>query len=271
MEIIDNLEPLPHEDRNYMNIKKEDCYIAKENETCLRIGDMAPPFCVETTLGNCKLEDFKGRWLCLFSSPADFTPVCSTELISFSKMEPEFKKRNCCLLGHSVDSIHSHLAWLHSLNKIMGVPVPFPLIADSSMEVAKKYGMIAPNVSSTKTIRCVYIICPEGKIRAILNYPDTTGRNISEILRLIDALQFSDTENLLTPANWTPGMPAVVKPPMCYQEVMERVNNPGDLSYYDFYMCFKPNPNMQMPMMQNAMCCPKLNETTNCFNNNCNC
>ena len=146
-----------------------------------RVGEMAPSFEAVTTHGTLRLEDFKGSWLVLFSHPADFTPVCTTEFIAFSQAYPEFQKRGAELLGLSVDSVSSHIAWARNIQEKTGVKVPFPIIADLSKEVSIKYGMIHPGESKTETIRCVFIIDPDQVIRAILYYPLTTGRNISEI------------------------------------------------------------------------------------------
>ena len=218
-----------------------------EHKKTLQIGDMAPNFTATTTLGSCALSDFKGKWLCFFSHIADFTGTCTSEIISFNKAEEEFKKRNCCLLGLSGDSIHSHLAWIHNINNMTRMAISFPLIADSCMEISKIY-----NMSNSRTM---YLICPEGKIKAILTYPKEIGRNISEILRLLDALQYTHNENLCTPANWGLGMPGIMPAPMCYHEVMERVKNPGELNCLDYYLCFKPTTNVSMPIMQDHYNC----------------
>jgi len=175
----------------------------------VKIGMYAPDFEATTTCGNIKLSDFKGKWLVLFSHPGDFTPVCTTEIIAFAKMNMYFNERNTYLLGLSVDSNASHLAWLYNIYCNTGIRVPFPIIADLSGEIARKYGMISSDVSNTETVRNVYIIDDKGKIRTILIYPMTTGRYIPEILRIIDALQASDANNMSTPVNWV-AMPIMV-------------------------------------------------------------
>jgi peroxiredoxin (alkyl hydroperoxide reductase subunit C) len=179
--------------------------------------------------------------------------VCTTEFISFAKYYPEFTRINTNLLGLSVDSNSSHLAWIYNIYKNTGVQIPFPVIADRNMAIAKTYGMIAPNASDTKTVRSVFIIDPEQKIRAILQYPLTNGRNIGEILRLVEALQTTDKEKLSTPANWIPGQPLVVPSPNTFDELTERIKNPMGYNCIDWYLCFKPestNMMMNMPMIQ---------------------
>ncbi len=188
-----------------------------------RVGEMAPSFEAVTTHGTLRLEDFKGSWLVLFSHPADFTPVCTTEFIAFSQAYPEFQKRGAELLGLSVDSVSSHIAWARNIQEKTGVKVPFPIIADLSKEVSIKYGMIHPGESKTETIRCVFIIDPDQVIRAILYYPLTTGRNISEILRIIDALQTTDKYGVATPANWQPGEKVIVPAPTTVEGAEGRI------------------------------------------------
>lgn len=170
-----------------------------------RIGDTAIRFIAQSTQGSLKSSDFIGKWIVLFSFSGDFTPVCTSELIAFSKMYPEFQKRNCELLGLSFDSVPSHLAWMNQVYTSTGIPVPFPLLSDTDMTIAKQYNMIAPNTSRTQPIRAVYVIDPSQKIRAIMQYPITTGRNTGEMLRLLDALQMADTGDAVTPANWILG------------------------------------------------------------------
>ena len=208
------------------------------------LGQPAPDFEALTTHGVLRLSDFRGMWLVLFSHPADFTPVCTTEFIAFAQLYEEFKKRNVELLGLSVDSISSHIAWIRNIEEKMGVKIPFPIIADLNKEVAKKYGMIHSGESKTETVRCVFVIDPEGRIRAILYYPLTTGRNIHEILRLIDALQTSDKYKVATPANWKPEDPVVVPPPSTAEAAEERVKEAAKENYVcrDWYLCFKKLP-----------------------------
>jgi len=202
-----------------------------------RVGEVAPSFEAVTTHGTLRLEDFKGSWLVLFSHPADFTPVCTTEFIAFSQAYPEFQKRGAELLGLSVDSVSSHIAWARNIQEKTGVKVPFPIIADLSKEVSIKYGMIHPGESKTETIRCVFIIDPNQVIRAILYYPLTTGRNISEILRIIDALQTTDKHGVATPANWQPGEKVIVPAPTTLEEAKERLKE--EYECVDWYLCKK--------------------------------
>ena len=180
------------------------------------IGDVAPAFEAVTTQGVIKFpEDYKGKWVILFSHPADFTPVCTTEFMTFASMMEEFNALNTELIGLSVDSLYAHIAWLRKINEIewnglKNIEVTFPLIEDIKMEVASKYGMIQPNSSTTQAVRAVFIIDPESKIRAILYYPLSTGRNFDEIKRLIVALQKADRDNIATPANWREGDDVIV-------------------------------------------------------------
>jgi peroxiredoxin (alkyl hydroperoxide reductase subunit C) len=202
-----------------------------------RLGQPAPPFEAVTTHGVIKLEDYKGSWLILFSHPADFTPVCTTEFIAFAEIYPELQKRGVELLGLSVDSVSSHIAWVRNVKEKTGVDIPFPIIADLNKEVATAYGMVHPGQSKTETVRCVFIIDDKQIIRAMLYYPLTTGRNMDEIVRLIDALQTSDANAVATPANWKPGDKVVVPPPNT-QEMAEERKNQG-YEYIDWYLCKK--------------------------------
>ena len=201
------------------------------------IGEKAPEFEAATTQGTLRLSDYKGSWLILFSHPADFTPVCTTEFIAFAEIYPELQKRNTELLGLSVDSVSSHIAWVRNVEEKMGVKIPFPIIADLNKDVSKLYGMIHPAQSKTETVRCVFIIDPESTLRTILYYPLTTGRNMQEILRIIDALQTTDKHKVATPANWKPGDPVVVPPPGTTEQAEERVKEGYDCK--DWYLCFK--------------------------------
>ena len=175
-----------------------------------RLGEPAPAFEAPTTFGELRLEDYKGSWLILFSHPAEFTPVCTTEFIGFAEIHDELKKMNCELLGLSIDSVYSHIAWVRNIEEKMGVKIPFPVIADLNKEVAMKYGMIMPGESKTETSRCVFVIDDKQVLRAMVYYPLTTGRNMDEILRLLRALQTSDAKGVATPANWRPGEKVIV-------------------------------------------------------------
>ena len=202
-----------------------------------RLGEPAPAFEAATTQGTAKLEDFKGSWLVLFSHPADFTPVCTTEFIAFAEIYPELKKRGAELLGLSVDSTSSHIAWVRNIEEKVGVKIPFPIIADLNKEVATAYGMVHPGQSTTATIRCVFIIDPNQIVRTILYYPLTTGRNMDEILRIIDALQTADEHKVATPANWRPGDMVVVPPPSTQEMAEERLKQGYEC--VDWYLCKK--------------------------------
>lgn len=201
------------------------------------IGERAPEFEAPTTHGTLHLSDYEGSWLILFSHPADFTPVCTTEFIAFAEIYPELQKRNTELLGLSVDSTSSHIAWVRNVEEKMGVKIPFPIIADLNKEVSMLYGMIHPAQSKTETVRTVFIIDPEGVLRTILYYPLTTGRNMQEILRLIEALQTTDEYKVATPANWKKGDPVVVPPPHTTEAAERRVEEGYDCK--DWYLCFK--------------------------------
>ena len=187
------------------------------------IGDAAPYFRSMTTKGKINFPgDYRGKWVVFFSHPADFTPVCTTEFIALAKRYEEFKAMNVELLGLSIDSLHSHLAWAKSIATINWkgegcVELPFPIVADISMNVARSYGMLQ-TVAKTQTIRAVFIIDPEGVIRAILYYPMSTGRNIDEIKRVIQSLQKHDAENVSTPADWRPGDDVVLGAPLTLEE-----------------------------------------------------
>jgi peroxiredoxin (alkyl hydroperoxide reductase subunit C) len=209
----------------------------KETISLPLIGEKAPEFEAPTTHGTLRLSDYKGSWLILFSHPADFTPVCTTEFMAFSEIYPDLQKRNTELLGLSVDSTSSHIAWVRNVEEKMGVKIPFPIIADLNKDVSKLYGMIHPAQSSTETVRTVFIIDPEGILRTILYYPLSTGRNMQEIQRIIDALQTTDEHSVATPANWKPGDPVVVPPPHTSEAAEERVKQGYDCK--DWYLCFK--------------------------------
>ncbi len=178
-----------------------------------RINEPAPDFKVNTTHGERSLADYKGKWLVLFSHPADFTPVCTTEFIGFAKHAEQFKSMNCELLGLSIDSIYSHLAWMQSIKNNFGVEIPFPIIDDIKMEVAQAYGMIHPGAADTQAVRATFFIDPEGKLRAMVYYPMSNGRSIDEFVRLLQAMQTSDANKIATPEGWTPGCDVIVPRP----------------------------------------------------------
>jgi len=210
------------------------------------IGDMAPSFHAVTTQGEINFpQDYYGRWVVLFSHPSDFTPVCTTEFMTFASMINEFRALGTELVGLSIDSVFSHIAWLRKIRElawkdIKHIDVTFPLIADISMEIAKMYGMLHPGNSNTQTVRAVFIIDPEGKIRAILYYPPTTGRNMEEIKRIIIALQKSDCEKVATPANWMPCDDVIVPAPGTCGSANERMQRVNENMYcLDWFLCFQ--------------------------------
>lgn len=203
-----------------------------------RIGSPAPQFEIMTTHGTLKLEDFKGSWLIMFSHPADFTPVCTTEFLAFADIHPQLRNMNCELMGLSIDSVYSHIAWVRNIEEKFGKKITFPVIADLNKEVANLYGMIMPGESKTETSRCVFVIDDKQIIRAIIYYPLTTGRNMDEILRLIQALQTTDKHKVATPANWRPGDKVIIPPPST-QEMAELRINDKTLECTDWYFCKK--------------------------------
>ncbi len=202
------------------------------------IGDPAPAFEAESTHGVISLDSYKGKWIMLFSHPADFTPVCTTEFIAFAQNIDEFEKRNVQLIGNSVDSIFSHLGWVQSIEQNAGVNITFPIIADLEMNVAQAYGMIHPESNGTNAVRAVFIIDDKGVVRAMVYYPLNAGRNVDELLRLIDALQTSDREGVSCPANWRPGDDVVVGAPRTTDALKERLAD-DSLNLTDWYLAKK--------------------------------
>lgn len=201
------------------------------------LGEPAPEFSAETTHGRIRLSDYRGKWVVLFSHPADFTPVCTTEFIAFSEASDELAALNVQLIGLSIDSVHSHLAWVRAVKEKLGVAIPFPIIADLDMKVAKLFGMIHPGQSSTATIRTVFFIDPNGITRAMIYYPLSNGRSIPEVIRLIKALQATDEHGIATPANWQPGDKVIVPPPKNAAEMERRTSEGYDCR--DWYLCYK--------------------------------
>jgi peroxiredoxin (alkyl hydroperoxide reductase subunit C) len=211
-----------------------------EDDPCITfpvLGEPAPDFEAETTHGPIKLSSMKGKWVVLFSHPADFTPVCTTEFMAFAQIYDELQALNVQLIGLSVDSISAHLAWVHAIKEKMGVTIPFPIIADLNMKVAKKYGMIHQGQSSTAAVRCVFFIDDKGIMRAMIYYPLQNGRFMPEIVRLVKALQTTDKFKVSTPANWQPGDKVVVAPPKTSAEMDKRPSEGYECK--DWYLCFK--------------------------------
>jgi len=201
-----------------------------------RIGDKAPNFTAATTQGEIRFSDWQGdSWCILFSHPADFTPVCSTELTEFARRSAEFSALNTKLIGLSIDSIHSHLAWRENLKSILDTEINYPLIADLDMQVAIRYGMLHPGESATATVRAVFVIDPNHVVRALVYYPLNVGRNVDEVKRLLVALQTTDANGVACPVNWKPGDKVIVPPPKTESEVAERATHP-EYERSDFYL-----------------------------------
>lgn len=211
-----------------------------------RIGDAAPAFKAITTQGEINFpQDYRGSWVILFSHPADFTPVCTSEFMTFATMEKQFAEVNCKLVGLSVDGLYSHIAWLRTIKEkidykgMKNVEVKFPLIEDITMEVAKKYGMIQPGESNTKAVRAVFVIDPKGIIRTIIYYPLSLGRNFDELLRVVIALQTADAFNVSTPADWRPGDDVIVPTAGSCGVAKERMESKEGIKCLDWFFCLK--------------------------------
>lgn len=204
------------------------------------IGDPAPDFTADSTHGPVRLSDYADRWLVLFSHPADFTPVCTTEFIAFAESAGEFAARDAALLGNSIDSVHSHLAWTRAIDEKLGVRIPFPIIADLDTRVSRTYGMLHPGASATATIRAVFVIDPKQIIRAILYYPMNVGRMVPEILRLLDALRTADRDGVACPAGWRPGDDLVLAAPTTEAELDARLAD-RTVKLTDWYLATRPD------------------------------
>jgi peroxiredoxin (alkyl hydroperoxide reductase subunit C) len=202
-----------------------------------RINEPAPDFRATTTQGERKLSDYAGKWLILFSHPADFTPVCTTEFVAFAKSHDKFQALGCELLGLSLDSTYAHLAWIRNIKENFAIDIPFPIIADVSKKVAHEYGMIQSPESEVSTVRATFFIDPESIVRAIVYYPMATGRSIDELLRLLAALQTSDRHGVVTPEGWQPGDKVIVPPPATVSEAEARESAGYD--YTDWYLSKK--------------------------------
>ncbi|MUU77470.1 peroxiredoxin [Winogradskyella endarachnes] len=211
-----------------------------------RIGDKAPEFKAVTTQGEINYpSDYKGKWSILFSHPADFTPVCTSEFMTFAHLEEKFEKANCSLIGLSIDGLYSHIAWLRTIkdkiefNGMKDIEVTFPLIEDISMDVAKKYGMIQPGESKTQAVRAVFFVDPNEIVRAIIYYPLSIGRNFDELYRALIAMQTSDKFNVATPADWNPGDDVIVSPAGSCGVAEERMTSTEELECKDWFFCTK--------------------------------
>jgi peroxiredoxin (alkyl hydroperoxide reductase subunit C) len=218
-----------------------------------RIGDPAPEFKAVTTQGDINFPlDYKGSWVILFSHPADFTPVCTSEFMTFATLEEKFAKANCKLVGLSVDGLYSHIAWLRTIKDkieykgMKNVEVKFPLIEDITMEVAKKYGMIQPGESNTKAVRAVFVIDPKGIVRTIIYYPLSLGRNFDELYRVVVALQTADAFGVATPADWRPGDDVIVPTAGSCGVAKERMESKNGIKCYDWFFCTKEIPEKQV-------------------------
>ena len=217
-----------------------------QNSVMPRINEKAPSFKAVTTQGEINFPDqYAGSWVILFSHPADFTPVCSSEFMTFASLADKFDKVNCKLVGLSVDGLYSHIAWLRTLKEkieyrgMKNVEVQFPLIEDITMEVAKKYGMIQPGESSTKAVRAVFVIDPKGMIRTILYYPLSLGRNFDEIYRIVVGLQTADAFSVALPADWQPGDDVIIPTAGSCGVAKERMSGKEDIKCYDWFFCTK--------------------------------
>ena len=192
------------------------------------LNEPAPPFSARTTHGDRSLEDYRGKWLILFSHPADFTPVCTTEFIGFAKAASRFAAMNCELLGLSIDSLFSHLAWTRNIKEKFDVEIPFPIIEDIKMDVARAYGMVHPGAADTQAVRATFFIDPDGILRAMAYYPMSNGRSIDEFVRLLEAMQASDAHGVATPENWCPGKDVIVPPPKTAEAAAKRATEGYD-------------------------------------------
>jgi len=211
----------------------------KETTSMPRIGDIAPDFNAKTTKGDIKLSEFaKDKWIVMFSHPADFTPVCTTEMSGFALRKAEFDALNTELLGLSIDSIHAHLGWVSNVREKTGVYFDFPIIADIDMKVSKLYGMLQPNESETAAVRAVFFIDPKKKIRLIMYYPLNVGRNMDEILRVLEALQTSDKFGVAMPLDWKKGDKVIIPPPKTLEEMEARLKD-DSVEKIDFYLAKK--------------------------------
>lgn len=206
-----------------------------------RINEPAPDFQAKSTNGVIRLSDYtsRGKWVLLFSHPADFTPVCTTEFVEFARNHQEFEKRNVQLIGVSVDSVPAHIAWLRNIEQNFNVKVDFPVVADLDQKVAGLYGLVHEAASDTAPVRAIFFIDPKQNVRALLYYPQSLGRSIPEIVRVFDALQTADANAVSTPANWVPGKPVVVPPPQTKQDADLRAKSNGDLKVKDWYYAEK--------------------------------
>jgi len=211
-----------------------------ETRSMIQLGAPVPDFEANSTHGPIKLSNYKGQWVLLFSHPADFTPVCTTEFIEFARRYDEFQKRNVKLIGVSIDSVYAHIAWCRNIEQTQGVKIPFPVVADLDQRVSRLYGMVHEPTSVTATVRCVFFIDPNQILRAMIYYPLTTGRNMDEVIRVIDSLQTVDKHGVATPVNWKPGDPVIVPAPQTMELAEKRVTEkPEGVEAKDWYFTTK--------------------------------
>ncbi len=208
----------------------------------LELNALVPDFEAQTTKGAVRLSEWaKNKWVILFSHPADFTPVCTTEFVQFAKRQSEFEQKDVALLGCSVDSIYSHIAWARNIQDKFGVKIGFPIIADLDGKVSRLYGMIHEHSSNTSTVRCVFFIDPKRILRAMIYYPMNVGRNFDEIMRVIDALQVADANKVACPANWTRGMDVIIPAPVTMDDAELRAES-REYQVADWYFAMKKLP-----------------------------
>ena len=210
----------------------------------IRLNERAPDFTARSTHGPIQLSSYKGRWVVLFSHPADFTPVCTSEFVGFAQHAAEFGAINCSLVGLSVDSVYSHIAWVRDIEQKFQVQIPFPVIEDVTMQISAMYGMIQPAESQTSTVRAAFIIDDQGILRAMLYYPSSSGRSVPEILRLVRSIQLSDKQDVSTPEGWQPGDPVIIGAPQTTRDAAERLAGASSkgLECIDWYYCRKKGP-----------------------------
>jgi peroxiredoxin (alkyl hydroperoxide reductase subunit C) len=206
-----------------------------------RIQELAPNFEAKSTHGVIRLSDFttQGKWVMLFSHPSDFTPVCSTEFIEFARRQDDWDRLNVQLIGVSIDSLHSHIAWVLDLERISGVKIQFPLVVDLDQKLSTAYGLVHEAVSDTATVRAVFAIDPKGVIRALLYYPMQLGRSVDELIRMFEGLQMADLNGVSCPANWKPGDPVIVPAPTTYAEAKKKTNGSATLESQTWYLTTK--------------------------------
>jgi peroxiredoxin 2/4 len=205
-----------------------------------RLGEPAPQFEANSTHGPIRLDQFKGKWVVLFSHPADFTPVCSTEFLGFASRAKDFDRLNVQLIGLSIDSVYAHIAWIRTLEDKFKTKIPFPVIADLDMKVAHLYGMVHPGAASTATVRAVFVIDPKQVVRAMIYYPLSNGRSIDEILRIVEALQTTDAKAVATPEGWRKGQKVIVPPPTTQAAAEKRLTE--GFESVDWFFCKREEP-----------------------------